>query len=59
MDDAALTDALERGHLRGAMLEDLAVEPARPDARLPRPPNVTPTLWPPRRSAAGRPASRR
>jgi D-3-phosphoglycerate dehydrogenase len=41
VDYAALHDALASGHLRGAMLETFAVEPAPPDLRLLRLPNVT------------------
>ncbi|SEA55050.1 2-hydroxyacid dehydrogenase [Rubrimonas cliftonensis] len=41
VDYPALTAALESGHLRGAMLETFAVEPAGPDERLLSLPNVT------------------
>jgi D-3-phosphoglycerate dehydrogenase len=41
VDYEALADALESGHLRGAMLETFAVEPAPPDSRLLKLPNVT------------------
>lgn len=41
IDYDALLDALESGHLRGAMLETFAVEPAPPDWRLLQLPNVT------------------
>jgi D-3-phosphoglycerate dehydrogenase len=41
VDYEALCDALEGGRLRGAMLETFAVEPAPPDWRLLRLPNVT------------------
>ncbi len=41
VDYEALCDALESGHLRGAMLETFAVEPAPPDSRLLKLPNVT------------------
>lgn len=43
VDYDALTDALERGHLGGAMLETFAVEPVPPDWRLLTLPNVTMT----------------
>ncbi len=41
VDYEALCDALETGHLRGAMLETFAVEPVPPDWRLLTLPNVT------------------
>jgi D-3-phosphoglycerate dehydrogenase len=41
VDYEALADALESGHLRGAMLETFAVEPVPPDWRLLKMPNVT------------------
>ena len=41
VDYEALCDALESGHLRGAMLETFAVEPAPPESRLLKLPNVT------------------
>jgi D-3-phosphoglycerate dehydrogenase len=41
VDYDALTEALESDHLRGAMLETFAVEPAPPNLRLLRLPNVT------------------
>lgn len=41
VDDAALTDAPERGHLRGVTLETVSVEPEPPDKRPLRLPTVT------------------
>jgi D-3-phosphoglycerate dehydrogenase len=41
VDYAALYDALAEGHLGGAMLETFAIEPAPPDWKLLRLPNVT------------------
>ncbi|MCB8836390.1 2-hydroxyacid dehydrogenase [Aurantimonas sp. VKM B-3413] len=41
VDYEALADALERGHLRGAMLETFAIEPVPADWRLLTMPNVT------------------
>jgi D-3-phosphoglycerate dehydrogenase / 2-oxoglutarate reductase len=41
IDYDALHDALASGHLRGAMLETFAVEPAPPDWPLLKLPNVT------------------
>jgi len=41
VDYGALYDALASGHLRGAMLETFAVEPAPPDWDLLKLPNVT------------------
>ena len=41
LNEAALCDALGRGHLRGAMLDTFAQEPPAPDSPLLRLPNVT------------------